>query len=100
MPDLVQAARVASEFVHLVVRIAGRYSMIIQAPELLGVRASACTNSVEARRSWAGLTKGVQAMEIIVLVLALTGLVLLALLPRLRKPAKPLELGLGIRRRF
>ena len=39
-------------------------------------------------------------MEIILPVLALMGLVLLALLPRLRKPAKPLELGLGIRRRF
>lgn len=38
-------------------------------------------------------------MELMIPALALIGLVLLALLPRLRKPAKPLELGLGSRRR-
>lgn len=38
-------------------------------------------------------------MELMIPALALIGLVLLALQPRLRKPAKPLELGLGTRRR-
>lgn len=38
-------------------------------------------------------------MELMIPALALIGLVLLALLPRLRKPAKPLELGLGSCRR-
>lgn len=38
-------------------------------------------------------------MEVIISTLAVAGIVLLALLPRLRKPAKPLELGLGSRRR-
>ena len=39
-------------------------------------------------------------MKIIIPVLALIGLALLVLLPRLRNPAKPIDLGLGSRPRL
>lgn len=38
-------------------------------------------------------------MKIIIPILALISLALLVLLPRLRKPAKPIDLGLGTRPR-
>lgn len=43
--------------------------------------------------------EGVQIMKIIVPILVLIGLALLLLLPRLRKPGKPIDLGLGSRPR-
>lgn len=44
--------------------------------------------------------EGSTAMTIIIPALALMGLVLLAFLPRLRRPAQPIELGLESRRRL